>query len=176
MYRLFYFRGDSSDGEFLKLRKGGFMFVETYFDERAPVSASTREPVIPYPQLLGEALTVWQKYLPIRRPIEDLPSWRFEAERVPGSAIREIERAKNATGLFDRVEIWRRTGDPMAVGVIAGQEPRYFSIVRWGDAEINVEEAKERLRAEKRVVWMAAAMGLLGLLFVVLVAIAQSGR
>ncbi len=82
------------------------MFVETYFDERAPVSGNTSEPVIPYPELLGDVLTVWQKYLPIRRPIKDLHSWRFDMEPVPRSVITEIERVKNAKGLFDRVEIW----------------------------------------------------------------------
>jgi hypothetical protein len=124
------------------------MFVETYFDERVPVSANTSEPMIPYPQLLGEALTVWRKYLPVRRPIEVL-QWWFDSEPLPGPVITEIERAKNTTGLFDRIEIWRRADDPMAVGVIEGEKPRYFSIVRWGDTEITLEEAKKRLRAEK---------------------------
>jgi len=124
------------------------MFVETYFDERVPVSANTSEPMIPYPQLLGEALTVWRKYLPVRRPIEVL-QWWFDSEPLPGPVITEIERAKNAPRLFDRIEIWRRADDPMAVGVIEGEKPRYFSIVRWGDTEITLEEAKKRLRAEK---------------------------
>jgi hypothetical protein len=109
------------------------MFVETYFDERVPVSANTSEPMIPYPQLLGEALTVWRKYLPVRRPIEVL-QWWFDSEPLPGPVITEI---------------WRRADDPMAVGVIEGEKPRYFSIVRWGDTEITLEEAKKRLRAEK---------------------------
>src|SRR6266550_7015189 len=39
------------------------MFIETYYDDRA-VATSTSEPVIPYPELSGEELTVWQKYLP----------------------------------------------------------------------------------------------------------------
>jgi len=80
------------------------MFVETYFEERVPVSANTSEPMIPYPQLLGEALTVWRKYLPVRRPIEVL-QWWFDSEPLPGPVITEIERAKNTTGLFDRIEI-----------------------------------------------------------------------
>ncbi len=29
------------------------MFIETYYDERAAVPASTSEPVIPYPELSG---------------------------------------------------------------------------------------------------------------------------
>jgi len=149
------------------------MLVETYFDERAPGSANTGEPVIPYPQLLGEALTVWQKYLPIRRPIENLQSWWLDSEVIPGSVITEIERAKNAIGLFDRVEIWRRTGDPMAVGVIEGREPRYFSIVRWGDADITLEQAKERLREEKWVIWFSATWGMCALLILIVAAIVQ---
>ena len=30
------------------------MFIETYYDERAPVPGSTSEAVIPYPELSGE--------------------------------------------------------------------------------------------------------------------------
>ena len=51
------------------------MFIETYYDERAAVPGSTSEPVIPYPELSEEALTVWRKYLPMRRPIENFDSW-----------------------------------------------------------------------------------------------------
>ena len=50
------------------------MFIETYYDERAPVPGSTSEPMIPYPELSGEELTVWQEYLPIRREIGNLYS------------------------------------------------------------------------------------------------------
>ena len=50
------------------------MFIETYYDDRAAVPGSTSEPAIPYPELSGEELTVWQKYLPMRRPIENLDS------------------------------------------------------------------------------------------------------
>ncbi len=152
------------------------MFVETYFDERAPGSANTSEPVIPYPQLSGEALTVWQKYLPIRRPINDLQLWRLDTEPIPSPVITEIERAKNAPGLFDRVEIWRRADDPMAVGVVEGPEPRYFSIARWGDAEITLEQAKERLRAEKWLIWFSATWGMCALIIFVVAAIVQLVR
>ncbi len=152
------------------------MFVETYFDERAPGSANTTESVIPYPQLSGEALTLWQEYLPIRRPIEDLRSWRWDTEVVPGSVLTEIERAKNSPTLFDRVEIWRRAGDPMAVGVIEGLEPRYFSIVRWGDAEITLEQVKKVLRAEKWLLWFSATWGLCFSFILIFAAIVQLGR
>jgi hypothetical protein len=40
--------------------EGGFMFIETYYNERAAVPASTSEPMIPYPELSGEELAVWQ--------------------------------------------------------------------------------------------------------------------
>ena len=43
------------------------MFIETYYDERAAVSGSTSEPMIPYPELSGEELAVWQEYLPMKR-------------------------------------------------------------------------------------------------------------
>ena len=79
-------------------------------------------PTIPYPELSGEELKVWGKYLPMRREIRNLDSW-FDGETIPGPAITEIERAKQAPGLFDRIEIWSRTDDPMAVGII-GEENR----------------------------------------------------
>jgi len=50
------------------------MFIETYYDETAAVPATTSEPTIPYPELSGEELTVWRKYLPIRRQVENLRS------------------------------------------------------------------------------------------------------
>jgi len=136
------------------------MFIETYHDERAAVPGSTSEPVIPYPELSGEELTVWQTYLPMRRQIRYLYS-RFNSETIPGPVITEIERA---TRLFERVEIWSRAGDPMAVGVIGEEKPRYFSIARWGDAELTLEEVKERLRVEKWLVRLTLTGGILGFL------------
>src|SRR5262245_2594512 len=94
------------------------MFIETYYDDRAPVLGSTSEPVIPYPELSGEELRVWQKYLPMRRGIRNLSSLF-----LPDAAIAEI---KKATRSFERIEIWSRAGDPMAVGVIGEEKPRYF--------------------------------------------------
>jgi hypothetical protein len=136
------------------------MFIETYYDERAPLPGSTSEPMIPYPELLGEELTVWRQYLPVRKPIRKLSS-RFNGETIPDPVIKEIERAKRAPGLFDRIEIWSRTDDPMAVGVIGGEKPRYFSIARWGDAELTLEQAKERLRVEKWLLRLTATGGIL---------------
>jgi hypothetical protein len=108
------------------------MFIETYYDERAAVPGSTSEPMIPYPELSEEKLAVWQEYLPMRRPIRNLDS---RLNTIPDPAIAEI---KKATRSFDRIEIWSRAGDPMAVGIIGEEKPRYFSIVRWGDAELTL--------------------------------------
>jgi hypothetical protein len=117
------------------------MFIETYYDERALVPGSTSERKIPYPELSVEELTVWREYLPIRRDIGNLRSFF-----VPDAAIAEIKKAERS---FERIEIWSRTDDPMAVGVIGEEKPRYFSIVRWGDAKIALAQVKRRLRIEK---------------------------
>jgi hypothetical protein len=150
------------------------MFIETYYDDRATVPGSTNNPMIPYPELLGEELTVWRKYLPVRRPIRKLFSF-FNGEIVPGPVITEIERAKRAPGVFDRIEIWSRTGDPMAVGVIGEEKPRYFSIVRWGDSEVTLEQVKERLRVEKWIVWLTSTVGILVCLAATLAAVVHGG-
>jgi len=148
------------------------MFIETYYDERAAVPASTSEPVIPYPELSGEALTVWRKYLPMRRQIRNLDS-RLNRETIPGPVITELEKAKKVSRLFDRIEIWSRTDDPMAVGIVGEEKPRYFSIVRWGDAELTLEQVKERLRVEKWLFGLAAAVGMLVCLAATLAVVAH---
>jgi hypothetical protein len=135
------------------------MFIETYHDERATALGNTGEPMIPYPELYGEELEVWRKYLPIRRPVRNFDSW-FNREDIPVPVITEIERAKKIPGLFDRVEIWSRTGDPIAVGIIREEKPRYFSIVRWGDAELTLEQVKRILRVEKCMLWLASTVGI----------------
>jgi hypothetical protein len=150
------------------------MFIETYYDDRTAIAGSTNNPMIPYPELLGEELTVWRKYLPVRRPIRKLFSF-FNGEIVPGPVITEIERAKRAPGLFDRIEIWSRTGDPMAVGVIGEEKPRYFSIARWGDSEVTLEQVKERLRVEKWMIWLTSTVGILVCLAATLAAVVHGG-
>src|SRR5437870_10007693 len=150
------------------------MFIETYYDERAAVPGSTSEPVIPYPELSGEELEVWQKYLPMRREIENLDS-RFNRETIPGPVITEIERAKKAPRLFDHIQIWSRTGDPMAVGIIGEEKPRYFSIVRWGDAKLTLTQVKKILRAEKWMLWLTSTVGILVFLAATLAAIGHGG-
>jgi len=144
------------------------MFIETCHDDRAAVLASTGEPIIPYPELSGEELTVWRNYLPIRREIKNLYS-RFNT--IPDLAIAEI---KKATRSFDRIEIWSRAGDPMAVGVIGEENARYFSIARWGDADLTLEQAKKRLRVENCLLW-STSTGILSFLVATLVAAARGG-
>ena len=150
------------------------MFIETYYDERAAVPASTSEPVIPYPELSGEELEVWRKYLPMRRQIRNLDS-RLNGETIPAPVITELEKAKKASRLFDRIEIWSRADDPMAVGIIGEEKPRYFSIVRWGDADLTIEQVKKRLQVEKWMLWLISTVGILVFLAATLVAIAHGG-
>jgi hypothetical protein len=135
------------------------MFIETYYDDRAAVSGSISQTVIPYPELSGEELTVWRKYLPFKRQVENPHSW-FHGAPVPDEVVAEIQRAKKVPHLFDRVEIWSRTDDPMAVGVIGDAKPRYFSIVRWGDAELTLAQVKRKLRVEKWVFLLAWTAGI----------------
>jgi hypothetical protein len=145
------------------------MFKETYYDDRAAVPGSLSERMIPYPELSGEELTVWQEYLPIKRPIRNLYS---PFNSIPDPAIAEI---KKATRSFDRIEIWSRAGDPMAVGVIGEENPRYFSIVRWGGADLTVEQAKKRLRVQKWLLWLTPTVGILSFLVAALAAAARGG-
>ena len=144
------------------------MFIETYYDDRTAVPGSLSEPMIPYPELSGEALTVWQEYLPIKRPIRNLYS---PFNTIPDPAIAEI---KKATRSFDRIEIWSRANDPMVVGVIGEEKPRYFSIVRWGDAELTLAQVKRRLWVEKWLL-LLTALGGIGFFAVTLVALAIRG-
>src|SRR5438093_5941098 len=149
------------------------MFVETYYDDRAAVSGSTSEPTIPYPELSGEELTVWRKYLPTRRRLGNLYSLFIET--IPDPVITEIEKTKKPTRFFDRIEIWSRAADPMAVGVIGEEKPRYFSIARWGDAELTLEQAKKRLQLEKRMLFLTSTGGVLVCFAAALAALAYGG-
>src|SRR5215470_10190228 len=129
--------------------------------------------MIPYPELSKKELKVWRKYLPIRRPIQNLDS-RLNREIIPGPVITEIEKTRKPR-LFDRVEIWSRADDPMAVGIIREEKPRYFSIARWGDAELTIGQVKKRLQAEKWMLWLTSTVGILVFLAATLVAIAHGG-
>jgi hypothetical protein len=73
------------------------MFIETYYDERASVPASTSDPVIPYPELSGEELTVWRNYLPVRRPIRKISS-KFNGATVPVPGDYRDRESKKGTG------------------------------------------------------------------------------
>ena len=150
------------------------MFIETYYDDRSTVPGGTSEPMIPYPELSGEELQVWRKYLPMRRQIRNLDS-RLNGETIPAPVITELEKAKKASRLFDRIEIWSRADDPMAVGIIGEEKPRYFSIVRWGDADLTIEQVKKRLQVEKWMLWLISTVGILVFLAATLVAIAHGG-
>jgi len=145
------------------------MFIETYYDERAPVPGSTSEPLIPYPELFGEELAVWQEYLPIRREIRNLYS---PFNPIPDPAIAEVKKAIRS---FERIEIWSRTDDPMAVGVIGEEKPRYFSIVRWGDAKLTLAQVKRRLWVEKWLLPLTATSTIMIFLVARFIAAAYGG-
>ena len=145
------------------------MFIETYYDDRAPIPGSTSEPLIPYPELSGEELAVWQEYLPVRREMRNLYS-RFNA--IPDPAIAEV---KKATRSFERIEIWSRADDPMAVGVIGEEKPRYFSIVRWGDAKLTLAQVRRRLWVEKWLLPLTATSGILVFLVARFIIVAYGG-
>jgi hypothetical protein len=142
------------------------MFVETYYDERLTFPTGAGEQVMPYPELKGEELRVWQKYLPVRTEIQSAPFWL--RDNMPRLALEQVEKAQKIPGLFHRIEVWSRSDDPMAVG-ITGIEPRYFSIVRWGDAELTLDQVKRKLQIEKWMFWLAPLamilMFLAGILF-----------
>lgn len=125
------------------------MFIETYYDERRSGFDGSGEPVIPYPELIGEELAAWRQYLPIKHTFG---FYSLELG-VPERVLSEVRQVR-ATGLFDRIEIWaRKDPDPMAVGIIApgGARTRYYSIARWGDAEITLAEVKRKLRLQEIV-------------------------
>ena len=125
------------------------LLIETYYDERSAFCVTSDEPAIPYPELVGEELKLWQRYLPTMRELENVPFWLHD--NVPHLVMEQLEKAQKTPRLFDRIEIWSRTGDPMAVGVIGGKQTRYFSIARWGDAKLTLEQVKKRLWVEE---WM----------------------
>jgi hypothetical protein len=92
---------------------------------------------------------LWRQYLPIKHTFG---IYSLELG-VPEPVLGDVRRLR-ATRLFDRVEIWaRKDPDPMAVGVIApdGGSTRYYSIARWGDAEITIDEVKRKLRLQEVV-------------------------
>ena len=145
------------------------MFIETYRDERSAFPASSGVPTIPYPELVGEEVSLWQRYLPVRTELGNVPFWLHD--NMPRLVIEQLEKAQKAPYLFERIEIWSRSGDPMAVGVTGGEQTRYFSIARWGDAKLTLDQVKKRLRVEK---WMFSlvSVGMIMILLVVALALA----
>src|SRR4029077_1041676 len=141
----------------------------TYYDERAPVPGSTSEPLIPYPELSGGELAVWQEYLPVRREMRNLYS---PFNPIPDPAIAEVKKAIRS---FERIEIWSRTDDPIAVGVIGEEKPRYFSIVRWGDAKLTLAQVKRRLWVEKWLLPLTATSTIMIFLVARFIAVAYGG-
>lgn len=119
-----------------------------------------------YPQLLGDELETWRRFLPTEASIS-----RYTYDEVPDDALDAIKDAQEMQ-LFDRIEIWTPQGnrlsdrlrahygrvrdamsalsdglDPMAVGVIDyNDESHYFPITRWGEALLSVDEVKKQLR------------------------------
>ena len=91
---------------------------------------------------------------------------------IPEPAIAEI---KKATRSFERIEIWSREDDPMAVGVIGEEKPRYFSIVRWGDAKLTLAQVKRRLWVEKWLLRLTAAGGIMVFLATLFIVVAYGG-
>ncbi len=63
----------------------------------------------------------------------------------------------------------------MAVGVIREENPRYFSIVRWGDAKLTLAQVKRRLWVEKWLLLLTATGGI-GFLTVMLAAMPYGDR
>ena len=63
----------------------------------------------------------------------------------------------------------------MAVGVIGEEKPRYFSIVRWGDAKLRLAQVKRRLRVEKWLLRLTGTGGIMFFLVTLFVVVANGG-
>ena len=63
----------------------------------------------------------------------------------------------------------------MAVGVIGEGKPRYFSIVRWGDAKLTLAQVKRRLWVEKWLLRLTAIGGIMIFLVTLFVVVANGG-
>jgi hypothetical protein len=150
------------------------MFIETYYDERGAIPASSGETVIPYPELVAEELSLWRRYLPVKTKLGAVPYSLYD--NTPSAVIEAVEKARKTPGLFERIEIWSRSGDPMAVGVIGGEQTRYFSIARWGDAKLTIQQIKKRLQVEKWLFRLLPVGMILIFLLGVLALIAYAGQ
>ena len=63
----------------------------------------------------------------------------------------------------------------MVVGIIGEKTPRYFSIVRWGDADLTLAQIKRRLWVDRWLACLTSTGGILGFLAVTLAAMAYGG-
>ena len=63
----------------------------------------------------------------------------------------------------------------MAVGVIGEEKPRYFSIVRWGDAKLTLAQVKRRLWVEKWLLHLTATGGIIIFLATLFIVVAYGG-
>ena len=102
----------------------------------------------------------------------NVPFWL--PDDVPHLIIEELEKAQKAPPLFEHIEIWSRSGDPMAVGVIGGEPTRYFSIARWGDAKLTLDQVKRRLRVAQWI-FRLTSVGMIVILAGILALIAHAG-
>ena len=74
------------------------MFIETYYDERSGLPAGSGEKGIPYPELVGEELSLWQKYLPVRTELENVPFWLHD--NMPLLVSEQLEKARSMSATF----------------------------------------------------------------------------
>ena len=63
----------------------------------------------------------------------------------------------------------------MAVGIIVEEKPRYFSIVRWGDAKLTLAQVKRRLWVEKWLLQLTAIGGIIIFLATLFIVVAYGG-
>jgi hypothetical protein len=134
------------------------MFIETYYDETRSGFDGTGQPLIPYPELIGEELAVWRQYFPIKHAIGIYP---FELG-VPEPVLSEVQHLR-ATRLFDRIEIWgpqRPRSDGGRSNRARGTRNPLLFDRAVGDAEITVDEVKRRPHLQEIVsrVILAAAI------------------
>lgn len=127
--------------------------------EKLGLAANACLPEIPYPEIAGRDLLIWDSFLlcSYSRNREQWGGYIFDC--IPQSALDEIEAALDAD-VFTDIEIWtpeKRRTDPMAVGVLGSRDPnsrfvrgRFFKIVRWGEALLPLEEIERRF--EKKMI------------------------
>lgn len=113
-----------------------------------------------YPQLTTHELRIWQKHNPKRYSRKKEQWKKYNADHIPLTALREIQRAKSLD-IFEDFEIWiAADGDPnpIVIGILKeleeqiGEQDAIFLITRWG-------ENKKPFHMIEREVLRAHAMG-----------------